>query len=62
MSAPYTTAILANLLSVSPVLKGSKVVEALFDSAESRPHQAHVYGRGIVRGKQSLERTLAEFP
>lgn len=54
-SAPYTSAILANLMSIRPGIQSSKVVEALFEKAELRLLEKQTYGRGILNGQRTLQ-------
>ncbi|OJW51029.1 MAG: hypothetical protein BGO67_11885 [Alphaproteobacteria bacterium 41-28] len=58
VSAPYTAATCANLLS-SKIWAGAEVVESLFDGAAPKPHEQHIYGRGVMRGGDALEELLA---
>ncbi len=55
VSAPYTSAVLANLLSSRPGVQPSKIVEAIFDNAEAIPNQQNLYGRGRLKGQRALQ-------
>jgi len=55
LSAPYICAALADLMSMSPNITPKRARQALFESAEKRPGEDHLYGRGIIRADKAAE-------